>query len=182
MPGIIKLRLGDLFDGPADLIVLPCSRSGSITRFVAERLLEYAIPLPQKRMELGGIQFSPFTGWRIPLPGDPVGQPIQPGDTPREFEELDIVEWDPEMEPAEGDFRVRRGRPASVRVEFSCVPMSASGEWFSAGPWDVRQCEGVADQACREDFLDVGGGTRHPGRGCADSPEPVRFITWACRE
>ena len=120
--------------------------------------------------------------WRIPLPGEPVGQPIQPGDTPREFEELDIVDWDPEMEPAEGDFRVRRGKPASVRVEFSCMPMSASGEWFSAGAWDVRQCDGVGDQACREDFLDVGGGTRHPGRGCVDSPEPVRFITWACRE
>ena len=120
--------------------------------------------------------------WRIPLPGDPVGRPIQPGDTLREFEELDIVEWDPNMEPAEGDFRLRRGRPSRVRIQFSCVPMSASGEWFSAGPLDIRQCDGVADEACREDFLHVGGGTRHPGRGCADAREPVRFITWACRE
>ncbi len=120
--------------------------------------------------------------WRIPLPGDPVGQPIQPGDTLREFEELDIVEWDPDMEPTEGDFRVRRGRPASVRIEFSCVPMFASAEWFSAGPWDILQCNGGADQACREDFLPVGEGTRHTGRGCAEPREPVRFITWACRE
>jgi hypothetical protein len=35
MAGFVKLRLGDLFAGPADLIVLPCSTGGTITRFVA---------------------------------------------------------------------------------------------------------------------------------------------------
>lgn len=62
MPGIIKLRLGDMFDGPADLIVLPCSRSGTITPFVGQRLFEYAIPHPNGYTELGGVKFSPFSG------------------------------------------------------------------------------------------------------------------------
>jgi hypothetical protein len=62
MPGFVKLRLGDLFDGPADLIVLPCSTDGTITRFVANRLLEYTIPRPKRRMELGEVDIMPFTG------------------------------------------------------------------------------------------------------------------------
>ena len=62
MAGFVKLRLGDLFDGPADLIVLPCSTGGTITRFVANRLLEYTIPRPKRGMELGDVQIMPFTG------------------------------------------------------------------------------------------------------------------------
>ena len=34
MGGIVKLRLGDLFDGPSDLIVLPCSTIGTVTGFI----------------------------------------------------------------------------------------------------------------------------------------------------
>lgn len=119
--------------------------------------------------------------WRIPLPGDPVGQPITPGDTIREFEELDIAEWDPTMEPAEGDFRIRRGRPAPVRVDFACVPMSPTSDWFSGGPWDIRRCDGVGEEACREDFVEIGIGSRQPIRGCEDPAVPARFFTWACR-
>jgi hypothetical protein len=62
MSAIVELRLGDLFDGPADLIVLPCSTSGSITRFVADRLLQYAIPTPKRGMVLGQTDIVPFTG------------------------------------------------------------------------------------------------------------------------
>ena len=120
--------------------------------------------------------------WRIPLPGDPAGVPIPPGDTLREFEELNILAWDPSMEPTDGDFRILRGRPAVVRIDFTCVPMPSADEWFSAGPWHIRQCDGVGDEACREDFFDVGPGTRHPRRGCAESGGAVRLMTWACRE
>lgn len=121
--------------------------------------------------------------WRIPLPGDPPSEPITPGDTVREFEELDIVAWDPAMEPAEGDFRIRRGRPSRVRFDFTCVPVGATGAWHSGGPWDVARCMSDAvEDACREDFVEVGTGTRHPLRGCAEEGQPVRFLTWMVRE
>lgn len=120
--------------------------------------------------------------WRIPLPGDPEGQPITPGDLVREFEELDIAEWDPTMEPTLGDFRIRRGRPAPTRVHFACLPVGATDVWCSAGPWDVPQCEAVGEAACREDFVEVGVGFRHPIRGCEDDGEPIRFISWAATE
>lgn len=120
--------------------------------------------------------------WRIPLPGDPVGVPITPGDVLREFEELNILAWDPSMEPADGDFRILRGRPAEVRVDFTCVPMPSARAWFSAGPWSLRRCDGVGENACREDFFDVGAGIRYPRRGCAEAGEAVRLMTWACRE
>lgn len=58
----VKLRLGDMFDGPADLIVLPCSTSGTITGFVARRLAQYSIPHPQPGMALGDVEIMPFEG------------------------------------------------------------------------------------------------------------------------
>lgn len=58
----VKLRLGDLFDGPADLIVLPCSTAGTITGFVARSLVRYAIPHPQEHMSLGDVEIMPFSG------------------------------------------------------------------------------------------------------------------------
>ncbi|MCC9600549.1 TIR domain-containing protein [Stieleria sp. JC731] len=62
MSAVVELRLGDLFDGPADLIVLPCSTGGTITRFVAERLLQYSIPTPKRGMAHGETHIVPFTG------------------------------------------------------------------------------------------------------------------------
>ena len=118
--------------------------------------------------------------WRIPLPGDPPRQPITPGDELREFEELDIADWDPTMEPAEGDFRILHGRPSPVRIDFACVPVQATGEWCSGGPWLVDRCDGLGDQACREDFVEVGVGTRRSVRGCEDAAQPVRFVSWVC--
>ena len=58
----VKLRLGDLFDGPADLIVLPCSTAGTITGFVARSLVQYAIPHPRDGMGLGEVDIMPFEG------------------------------------------------------------------------------------------------------------------------
>src|SRR6478672_4683689 len=62
MGGIVKLRLGNLFDGPSDLIVLPCSTIGTVTGFVARSLAHYSIPHPCDSMEHGEIEIMPFEG------------------------------------------------------------------------------------------------------------------------
>ncbi len=62
MAAVVELRLGDLFDGPSDVVVLPCSTVGTITPFVANRLLEYAIPIPRSGMGLGEVDIAPLTG------------------------------------------------------------------------------------------------------------------------
>ena len=58
----VKLRLGNLFDGPSDLIVFPCSTAGTITGFVARSLARYSIPHPREGMKLGEIEIIPFEG------------------------------------------------------------------------------------------------------------------------
>lgn len=62
MEPTVKLRVGDLFDGPADLVVLPCSTSGTITGFVARSLAQYSVPHPQEGMRLGDVEIMPFDG------------------------------------------------------------------------------------------------------------------------
>ncbi|MEZ4658115.1 MAG: SEFIR domain-containing protein [Caldilineaceae bacterium] len=58
----VKIRLGNLFDGASDLIVLPCSTSGTITGFVARSLSRYSLPHPMAGMELGQVEILPFEG------------------------------------------------------------------------------------------------------------------------
>ena len=124
--------------------------------------------------------------WRIPLPGDDLGIPIDAGDALREFEERPIGEWDPTMDPKEGDVRIRRGYEENVRVAFECLPMAEREGWFSAGPWDIVQCvPGPGTQLCREQFMEVGTGTRYAGRprgSCGQPAGSVRYVTWACSE
>ena len=62
MEPTVKLRLGNLFDGPSDLIVLPCSTAGTITGPVVRSLLKYSIPHPQEGMEFGAVEILPFDG------------------------------------------------------------------------------------------------------------------------
>src|SRR5262245_21319871 len=62
MAATVKLRLGDLFDGPADLIVLPCSTVGTVTGFVARSLAYHSIPHPREWMRLGEVEIMPFEG------------------------------------------------------------------------------------------------------------------------
>ncbi len=59
---IVQLKHGDMFDGPSDLIVLPCSTVGTITDFVRKRLVHYNIPYPKPGMELGDVSIAPFEG------------------------------------------------------------------------------------------------------------------------
>jgi len=58
----VELRHGDMFDGPSDLIVLPCSAGGTISLFVREKLDAYDIPFPKPRMEAGEVYILPFVG------------------------------------------------------------------------------------------------------------------------
>jgi len=58
----VKIKLGNLFDGASDLIVLPCSTGGTITGFVARALIHYSIPYPMTGMELGQVEILPFEG------------------------------------------------------------------------------------------------------------------------
>jgi hypothetical protein len=59
---IVQLKLGDMFDGPSDLIVLPCSTGGTITEFVRQRLVHHRIPYPEPGMKLGDVSVMPFQG------------------------------------------------------------------------------------------------------------------------
>jgi hypothetical protein len=118
--------------------------------------------------------------WRIPLLGDDLRVPIPADDAAREFEETDIREWSPDLGPMEGDFRIRRGRRTPVTVDFDCAPLSGGGGWYSAGPLQISQCLGTGDEPCLEAFMNVGIGTRHPRRYCAESEGEVALVTWAC--
>lgn len=61
--GTVELRNGDMFDGPSDMIVLPCSTAGTITPFVQEKLTYYGIPARLKRgLPLGDVRVYPFIG------------------------------------------------------------------------------------------------------------------------
>jgi hypothetical protein len=136
----------------------------------------------ETRMVLAA-HISVSTGhWRIPLPGDNLAIPVDAGDELREFEERPIGEWNPAMDPAEGDFRVQRGRRESVRIAFDCLPMAEREGWFSGGPWDVAQCvAGPGTELCREIFTDVGIGSHYSGRpfgACAEPTGTVRYVVW----
>jgi|APTNR8051073442_1049403.scaffolds.fasta_scaffold07120_2 hypothetical protein len=62
MEATVTLRLGNLFDGPTDLIALPCSTAGTITGFVARSLVHHSIPHPRLGMALGEVEILPFEG------------------------------------------------------------------------------------------------------------------------
>ncbi len=121
--------------------------------------------------------------WRIHLPGDDLGIPVDAGDELREFEETPFGEWDATMDPTDGDFRIRRGRRENVEVAFDCLPMAGREGWYSAGPWEIAQCTGRGPDLCREDFMTIGTGSHYTGRpfgACTEPAGAVRYVTWAC--
>lgn len=127
--------------------------------------------------------------WRIPLPGDPEGEPITPGDEQREFEELSIQDWDPATRPAMDDVRIRRGGSVSVRVELSCVPLVGARwlaepdeAWLTADPWDLHIVDRAGGEPVREDFMVIGRGMRHRDRSCSDAGDAVQYVGWAIRD
>lgn len=62
MAASVTIRLGNVFDGPADVIVLPCSTAGTVADFVARSLRQYALPHPPAGMRLGDVEILPFEG------------------------------------------------------------------------------------------------------------------------
>ena len=58
----VKIKLGNLFDEPTDLIAIPCSTGGTVTSFVSRHLREYDIPHPRPDMHLGDVKIIPFDG------------------------------------------------------------------------------------------------------------------------
>src|ERR1700761_4020015 len=62
MKSTIQLRQGDMFAQPTDLIIIPCSTGGTITRAVAEQLHEFDIRWPEGYSNLGDVKFELFKG------------------------------------------------------------------------------------------------------------------------
>ena len=135
--------------------------------------------------------------WRIPLPDDPEGVPIVPGDTDREFEELPIREWDPGMSPEIDDIRIRRGRLITRRIMLDCIelagvrtvdlgPGSLDGArpleaWVSGSPLYVDLADGSVESTVREDFRILGTAFRFAGRRCQGAGDLVQLVGWAGR-
>jgi hypothetical protein len=71
----IELVKGNVFDGSADLVVIPCSTRRSITWFVAEHLSSFGIPEPQKPMKLGGKRLMRLAGISTSSPSPPGPRP-----------------------------------------------------------------------------------------------------------
>jgi hypothetical protein len=62
MSGRVQLRQGDMFDGPSDLIVIPCSTIPTVTPSVFDRLKHFRIDVPTAPMSLGEVVVRPFAG------------------------------------------------------------------------------------------------------------------------
>jgi TIR domain len=62
MTSTIQLRQGDMFAQPTDLIVIPCSTGGTVTKAVAKQLGEFDIQWPRGYSNLGDIKFEFFKG------------------------------------------------------------------------------------------------------------------------
>lgn len=56
----VEVVLGDMFDGPSDLLLVPCSFVPTVTDFVARRLLKFQVPIPTTPIEPGDIDFRPL--------------------------------------------------------------------------------------------------------------------------
>ncbi len=166
-----------------DAVHVVAPMSDSPIAYISQRPRRIFVDLDFRDRAVGVLaaHISVSTGhWRIPQPGDPLTEPLTPGVPEREFEELRIDEWDVDMEPGEGDVRIRLGRASDVALDFACTPMEGQPFSCSGGLWLIRQCDGSSAGTCREDFVEVGVGTRHPRSECTDAGASARFLTWMC--
>jgi hypothetical protein len=62
MPGAVQVVNGDMFSGPADLIVMPCSTGGTVTWSVRARMQRFALPPVPSPIPLGEVRRLPLTG------------------------------------------------------------------------------------------------------------------------
>lgn len=56
--GQVAIRLGNLFEGAKDLIVIPCNTSGGVTRFVSDALLKHQMFFEPRSLELGEVHYE----------------------------------------------------------------------------------------------------------------------------
>jgi len=57
----VHLRNGNIFDNASDLVLLPCSAKGTISKFAEQHVKNYNLERPEP-MPLGQIKVHPFTG------------------------------------------------------------------------------------------------------------------------
>jgi hypothetical protein len=62
MSASVRIRQGDIFDDPSDLIVLPCSTAGTVSGPVAGSMVTFSIPHPKDHMALGEVDIRPYEG------------------------------------------------------------------------------------------------------------------------
>ena len=62
MDGRIEVVQGDMFDGPSDLVVIPCSTVPTVTSFVSQRLEAFNLPKPTDPMGLGEVRYQELHG------------------------------------------------------------------------------------------------------------------------
>jgi hypothetical protein len=60
MAGSVQLRLGEMFEGASDLVVLPVSTAGTVSKYVSERLSLLELRAPAGRLHLGDVVIEPF--------------------------------------------------------------------------------------------------------------------------
>lgn len=60
MGGIVQLRLGDIFDGPSDLLIVACSTVPTVAGVVAQRLPSLRLPRPMRSDQLGEVASVPL--------------------------------------------------------------------------------------------------------------------------
>jgi len=59
MNGRVRLQQGDMFSGPTDLIVLPCSTAGTVAPIVKAKLSTLDLDYPCRSMKLGTVELVP---------------------------------------------------------------------------------------------------------------------------
>ena len=117
--------------------------------------------------------------WRIPLPGDDPRVPITPGDAEREYEVVDLPEWDSVRPPGEGDVRLRRRERTEVTMQLACVPLASGGGWITSGPLSIPRRDGPAGPGGREEFAVVGEARVHEDARCDGPGRRVRLLAWS---
>src|SRR5437762_3161153 len=59
--GSVHIRLGNIFDNSSDLVLLPCSAKGTISKAAREHVTRFSLPEPTP-MKLGDVHVEAFTG------------------------------------------------------------------------------------------------------------------------
>lgn len=140
--------------------VVPPYTAGEVVAYVsrAEQRIYVSLEMRDRVQNLFNAHISVSTGhWRIPLPGDSPTEPLTPGAPEREFEERRIEEWDPEMQPSPGDFRIVRGSYVPVHLSVECGDVDGTGVRVAGGPWNLAVADGEVAGTVRENFEDMGG-------------------------